>query len=227
MGGNRKTRVAAVGLAVSLAVVPAACGSSDDGVTATATTAKPAATTSTTAASTKPQTIKVTGSDYKFTGLPETAPAGSKISLTTDKSGEPHELVAVHVPESETRSAEEIGALSDADMETVLAGEPALVTIAMPGTTDTQVPSWATARSPSQAATSSCARSRRAPPPRTWQRPRVPSKERIRTTTLEWWTTSPSSSHLAAATRRHYERPASIGGRRWRRCGRRACRGRS
>lgn len=80
MGGNRKTRVAAVGLAVSLAVVPAACGSSDDGVTATATTAKPAATTSTTAASTKPQTIKVTGSDYKFTGLPETAPAGSKIS---------------------------------------------------------------------------------------------------------------------------------------------------
>ena len=140
MGGNRKTRVAAVGLAVSLAVVPAACGSSDDGVTATATTAKPAATTSTTAASTKPQTIKVTGSDYKFTGLPETAPAGSKISLTTDKSGEPHELVAVHVPESETRSAEEIGALSDADMETVLAGEPALVTIAMPGTTDTPGP---------------------------------------------------------------------------------------
>ena len=30
--------------------------------------------------------------------------------------------------------------VSDADMETVLAGEPALVTIAMPGTTDTPGP---------------------------------------------------------------------------------------
>lgn len=140
MRRDHRTGAGAVGLAVALAMVAPACGSSDDGATATTTTAKPAASTPTTAPSNEPQTIRVTGSDYEFTGLPDTAPAGSTISLTSAGGGEPHELVAVRLPESETRSVGELAALSDAEMKNVIPGAPALVTIAMPGTTDTPGP---------------------------------------------------------------------------------------
>jgi len=110
-------------------LVGAACGSDDD-------SSEPADTTTTTAEAPEVTTISVTARDYEFEGVPDTIAAGSTISLTTEDGGEPHEFVAVLVPETETRSLEELIELPQAELEALFAEEPPLVTIAFPGSTD-------------------------------------------------------------------------------------------
>jgi uncharacterized cupredoxin-like copper-binding protein len=85
---------------VALALVGAACG--DD----TATTTTVATTTTTVAAA--PETITVTAVDYGYEGLPSTVDAGTTFVLANESSMELHELVAVRLPDDETRSAEEL-----------------------------------------------------------------------------------------------------------------------
>ena len=114
---------------VSLALVSAACGSDDD-------TAGTADTTTTTAEAPEVTTVDVIARDYEFEGVPDTIAAGSTISLTTEEGGEPHEFVAVLIPESETRSVEELIALPEEELGALFAEEPPLVTIAFPGSTD-------------------------------------------------------------------------------------------
>lgn len=115
---------------LSVALIAAACGSDDDAASTTTTEG------TTTTAPPEVTTIDVTAKDYEFTGVPDTVAAGSTISLTTADGGEPHEFVAVLVPETETRTVDELMELPEAELEALFAGEPALVTIAFPGATD-------------------------------------------------------------------------------------------
>lgn len=103
--------------------------------TTTAETEAPSATTveSETAAG---ETIVVTAVDYNFEGLPETVPVGTKISLVNEGS-EPHEFVAIRIPDEETRKLEELLMLPEEELGAVFgAAEPATVILAATGQTD-------------------------------------------------------------------------------------------
>lgn len=85
---------------IAMLLLLAACG---DGADA-ATTTTPA-TTSTTAA---PAQVEVTAIDFAFTGLPERMAVGTTLTLLNDSSVELHELVAIRLPDDETRSVEDL-----------------------------------------------------------------------------------------------------------------------
>ena len=109
----------------ALAVTAAACSSAEE------------PTTTTTSA---PQTIEVAALDYGFSGLPERVPAGTTFTLVNDSAVELHELVAIRLPEDETRSVEELVADPEAlaayfpSVETVLIAPPLEGSIAVEGT---------------------------------------------------------------------------------------------
>lgn len=135
-----RRRVAFVAACLVTAVGLSACG---DDETAEDT---PAETPTTTAVADEPteapsdepvgETIVVTAVDYRFEGLPETVPAGTKLSLVNE-GGEPHELVAMRIPDEETRSVEELIQLPEEELGAIFgAGEPAAVILAATGQTD-------------------------------------------------------------------------------------------
>lgn len=156
-------RAALVAACLIVAVGVTACGDDDDSaaeVTETITTAaiveaeEPTATTveseapSTTAETEAPsattvesetaagETIVVTAVDYNFEGLPETVPVGTKISLVNE-GNEPHEFVAIRIPDEETRTVEELLMLPEEELGAVFgAAEPATVILAATGQTD-------------------------------------------------------------------------------------------
>ncbi|MGH9225681.1 MAG: hypothetical protein ACRD2W_18275 [Acidimicrobiales bacterium] len=104
---NRPGGWARAGVVVVLALVAAGCGSDDNKET-------------------------VTAEDYRFTGLPSTVEAGTTLTLTNASKVEMHELVAFLLPDSETRSIDELIKLPEADLERLFAGEPATVLLAPP-----------------------------------------------------------------------------------------------
>ncbi|MFP5321024.1 MAG: hypothetical protein ACLGIC_04170 [Acidimicrobiia bacterium] len=83
------------------------------------------------------ETITITAVDWGFEGLPEEVPAGTKLSLSNEGQ-EPHELVAMRIPDTETRSVEELLKLPEPELMGIF-GEagPATVILAAHGTTDT------------------------------------------------------------------------------------------
>lgn len=85
-----------------------------------------------------PEVVEVTAVDYGFEGLPDMVPAGTRLSLTND-GDEPHELVAMRIPDAETRSVEELLQLPQPELMAVLGAdaEPATVILSAHGTTDT------------------------------------------------------------------------------------------
>ena len=85
--------------------------------------------------------IEVIAADYRFEGLPDTIEAGTRLSVENE-GREPHELVAMRIPDSETRSVEELLALPQEELFAVFGGEPepATVILAAPGETDTPGP---------------------------------------------------------------------------------------
>ena len=120
----------------------AACGDDEDDTTAasddTTTTVAEDRTTTTAAAdaAAEGETIEVTAVDYGFQGLPETVPAGTKLSLVNEGE-EPHELVAMRIPDEETRSLEELLTLPEDQLGQIFgAGEPATVLLAATGQAD-------------------------------------------------------------------------------------------
>ncbi len=78
-------------------------------------------------------TVDVTGTDFAFSGIPDTIEAGSTLTFTNASTVEVHELVAFKLPESETRTAAELFQLPEAELNAVLAGEPAFVQLQPPG----------------------------------------------------------------------------------------------
>lgn len=82
-------------LLILVAIAAAACGASE-----AATSAEPA-------------TIAITATDYGYQGLPEEIVAGSTLTMTNESDVELHELVAVPIPASDTRTGAEIMADPD------------------------------------------------------------------------------------------------------------------
>jgi hypothetical protein len=116
-------RAATALLALTLfAAGGAACGDDDDeGSEDTTTTTAP-----------EPEAVEVTAVDYGYEGLPESIAAGTQLTLTNESDVELHELVAFLLPEDETRTAEEISKLPEAELGELFAGEPATVLLAPP-----------------------------------------------------------------------------------------------
>ncbi len=85
---------------IAMLLVLAACGDGDDAATTTMR-----ATTSTTESAVQ---IEVSAIDFAFVGLPERVAAGTTLTLVNDSSVELHELVAIRLPDDETRSVEEL-----------------------------------------------------------------------------------------------------------------------
>jgi plastocyanin len=100
------------------------------------TTTDTESTTTTDGGDDADETIVVTAVDYAFEGLPETVPVGTKFSLA-NAGNEPHEFVAMLVPDEESRTVEELVQLPEEELGAVFgAGEPATVILAATGQTD-------------------------------------------------------------------------------------------
>lgn len=82
--------------------------------------------------------VTVTAVDWSFEDLPESVPVGTKLSLKNE-GDEPHELVAMRIPDDETRSVAELVKLPPEEMFAVFGAdaEPAMVVLSKTGTTDT------------------------------------------------------------------------------------------
>ncbi len=133
----------ALATVLSAGLLLTACGDDDDEATDdTTTTAEEAqeTTESTEAAPLEGATdggiedgvLTVQLVDYGFEGIPETVPAGTKLQVENTSTSEFHELVAFKLPEGETRTAEEIVALSEEEQGALFAGPPAAVLLAGP-----------------------------------------------------------------------------------------------
>ena len=70
--------------------------------------------------------------DYAFEGLPDSVPAGTKLSLTNLSEVEAHALVAFRIPDGETRSVEELLALPEEELMSMMSGPPATVLMVPP-----------------------------------------------------------------------------------------------
>ena len=116
---RRVIRLAVVGLALVLGA--AACGDDDPTADAPSTTEADA-----------PAEVDVVAADYEFQGLPDTVEAGTKLVLSNASTKEVHELVAVRLLDTETRSAAELAQLDVLDGAAV-PGPPAAVLLAPPG----------------------------------------------------------------------------------------------
>ncbi len=116
----------------------AACSDDDsdsatDDETAT-TTETGTAETGTSETAPEGETVTVTAADYKFVGLPETVPVGTRLTLENSSQTELHELVAMRIPDDETRSVEEITQLPEEEADMIFGDEmPAMVLVRAPG----------------------------------------------------------------------------------------------
>ncbi len=134
----------------AMALMAAGCGDDDDEVDAAATTEAAADDETTTEAEAEEEAseeeteeeteeeaeagdaeaVEVTAVDYEFEGLPETTPAGSKLSLVNGSDAELHELVVFRLADDEERSVEELLALPEGEFDP---GMPVAVLLAPPG----------------------------------------------------------------------------------------------
>lgn len=140
---NHTTRRRAAAVAACLlALGLAACGDDDDTATADETTTTEAVDTETSTEADEDapegEIVEITAVDWAFEGVPESVEAGTRLSLTNE-GDEPHELVAIRIPDEETRPVSEIVALPEEELGAVFGGEPmpATVILAATGTTDT------------------------------------------------------------------------------------------
>ena len=100
------------------------------------TTDAPSATT----AHSEHPTIAVDGIDYGFENLPAEIPSGTMLTFTNASDVEAHEMVVIRIPDTETRSVEELTTLSEEETDAIFADVmPALVTVAAPGEEGTPV----------------------------------------------------------------------------------------
>jgi hypothetical protein len=117
--------LAAAGVAAALLL--SACG--DDGAADATDNGKKEATSTTIG---KPGVVEVTAVDYGFEGLPETIPAGTKLTFENSSAIELHELVVMRIPDDEKRSVEELTKLPEEEVGQIFTEEPATVLLAPP-----------------------------------------------------------------------------------------------
>jgi plastocyanin len=141
---NMTRRLALTTAVTALAFTFAACGSDDD---SSATTDAPAAAEDTVVADTTAvadtavadttadaAVIEIEAVDYAFENLPASVPAGTKLALTNNSQAELHELVAIRLPDDETRPVDELVQLPEAEIGALLgSAPPATVLLAAPG----------------------------------------------------------------------------------------------
>ena len=73
--------------------------------------------------------------DYKFSGLPDSVPAGTAFTLQNDSTAEVHEMIMIRIPDEEKRPVGELVALPEAESDAIFGQtEPATVLVALPGT---------------------------------------------------------------------------------------------
>jgi hypothetical protein len=72
-------------------------------------------------------------SDFAFDGLPESVPAGTRLAVENTSPVELHELVALRIADTETRSAAELMALPEDQLRAVAGPAPATVLVVAPG----------------------------------------------------------------------------------------------
>jgi len=126
----RRTAGAAAIAAITL--IAAACG--DDDSSSPATTAGGSATTVSHTTAHAGVVVAVDAVDYAFENLPPQISAGTKLTLRNKAVAELHELVAIRLPDTETRSAADLMRLSEAELGPILgAAPPATVILAAPG----------------------------------------------------------------------------------------------
>ena len=111
-------RTAAVVAALAVTAAAGACGDDDDDEAQSPATTAPA--------------VSVKATDYGFEGIPSTMKTGTKLTLTNSSTKEVHELVAFRLPDGEKRSAKELVALPQAQLQALFAGPPAAVLVAPP-----------------------------------------------------------------------------------------------
>ena len=139
MGEGWRTRRGVAAALVCLALFGAAC-SDDEDTDETGDDVSTTAAPEDDDAAADGETIEVTAIDYEFEGMPDTVAAGSTISLTTEEGAEPHEMIVLPFPDGEDRSVDELVELPEAELQALFTGEPVLVTVALPGLTDTPGP---------------------------------------------------------------------------------------
>jgi hypothetical protein len=79
------------------------------------------------------KTYEVKAQDYAFNGLPKTVASGSKLEMTNASTRELHEMVVIHLPDSEKRPVGDLIKLPDEELGEIVSTEPAMVLVAMPG----------------------------------------------------------------------------------------------
>lgn len=91
--------------------------------------------------------LVVTAVDYGYDGLPATVAAGTEIALENASEVEAHELVAIRLPDDETRSVQELVQLPPEELgaffpyvETVLVAAPGADGVAVEGTGELSEP---------------------------------------------------------------------------------------
>jgi hypothetical protein len=72
-------------------------------------------------------------SDFAFGGLPASVPAGTRLAVENTSSTELHEIVALRIADTELRSAAELMALPQTELQAVAGPVPATVLAAAPG----------------------------------------------------------------------------------------------
>ena len=82
----------------------------------------------------RPPSVKVVAADYAYRDVPASIRSGTRLTLVNRSAEEVHELVAVRVPDGETRPAAELVKDPAALSALFGAGPPAALLIAGPGT---------------------------------------------------------------------------------------------
>jgi hypothetical protein len=77
--------------------------------------------------------IAVTAVDFAYEDLPDSVPAGTRLTLANSAPSELHEIVAFLLPDDETRPVSELMSLPPDEMGSLFAGEPATVLLTPPG----------------------------------------------------------------------------------------------
>lgn len=81
----------------------------------------------------QPAVVEVIATDFEFADLPDTVPAGTRLTLRNDAPSELHELVAFRLPDDEERSVSELMALPPDELMPAMGGPPVAVLLAPPG----------------------------------------------------------------------------------------------